>query len=49
MPRKKSVAPDPNEQEVMDQTADAVEGAVDEDPVGNDGAPSEETLALMEQ
>lgn len=49
MPRKKSVAPDPNEQEVMDQAADAVEGAVDEDPVGNDGAPSEETLALMEQ
>ena len=49
MPRKKSVAPDPNEQEVMDQTMDAVEGAVAEEPAGNDAAPSEETLAQMER
>lgn len=49
MPRKKSVAPDPNEQEVMDQTMDAVEGSVAEGPAGNDAAPSEETLAQMEQ
>lgn len=49
MPRKKSVAPDPNEQEIMDQTMDAVEGAVAEGPAGNDAAPSEETLAQMEQ
>ena len=49
MARKKSVAPEPNEQEVMDQAADAVEGAVAEEPAEHDGAPSEETLAQMEQ
>lgn len=49
MPRKKSVAPDPNEQEVMDQAADVVENDVSGEPAGNDAAPSEETLALMEQ
>ena len=49
MARKKSVAPEPNDQEVMDQTADTVEGAVVEGSAENDGAPSEETLAQMEQ
>lgn len=48
MPRKKSVAPDPKEQE-LDQSAAAAEGAVAEEAVDNDGAPSDETLALMEQ
>lgn len=49
MPRKKSVAPDPNEQEVMDLATDAVEGTMAEAPAEIDAAPSEETLAQMEQ
>ena len=49
MPRKKSAAPDPKDQELMDQAADAVEGTVAEDAADNDGAPSEETLEQMEQ
>ena len=34
MPRKKSVAPEPNEQELMEQAAEAVESAVAEGPTG---------------
>ena len=48
MPRKKSVAPEPNEQELMEQAAEAVESAVAEGPTEN-AAPSVETLAQMEQ
>ena len=39
MPRKKSVAPEPNEQELMEQAAEAVESAVAEGPTEN-AAPS---------
>ena len=48
MPRKKSVAPEPNEQELMEQAAEAVESAVAEGPTEN-AAPGVETLAQMEQ
>ncbi len=48
MPRKKSVVPDPKEQE-LDQAAASPDGAAAEETVDNDGAPSEETLAQMEQ
>ena len=48
MPRKKSVAPEPNEQELMEQAAEAVESAVAEGPTEN-AAPSVETLAQKEQ
>ena len=40
MPRKKSVAPEPNEQELMEQAAEAVESAVAEGPTEN-AAPSD--------
>lgn len=49
MPRKKSVTPDPKEQELMDQAAAATDSAVAEETGDNDGTPSEETLAQMEQ
>ena len=49
MPRKKSVAPAPDEQEVLNQAADVVEDTVTEETAENDGVPSEETLALMER
>lgn len=48
MARKKSVAPDPKDQE-LDQTAEAADGVAADETAENDGAPSEETLALMEQ
>ena len=49
MPRKKSAATDLKDQELMDQATDAMECAAAEETADNDGAPSEETLALMEQ
>ena len=48
MPRKKIAAPEPNEQELMEQAVDAMEGAAAEE-TDHDGTPSEETLAQMER
>ena len=48
MPRKKIAAPEPNEQEFMEQAMDAMEGAAAEE-TDHDGTPSEETLAQMER
>lgn len=49
MARKKSVTPNPEEQELMDQEAETVDGFESEDAAEEGAAPSEEDMAQMEQ
>jgi len=49
MARKKSVTPNPEEQEMMDQAAETVDGFESEDAAEEGAAPSEEDMARMEQ